>query len=106
MKTLKGLDQPVLNLDGSTAVEPRDGKAEPVPVLIRSLIANAVARGQSADPVGAMKIALDIHTAKAELKLENADFDIVKASVIADQGLTNLGKAAALSVLDDSGAES
>lgn len=129
MKTLPGLDEPLRTLDGQVAVETDglgpgiaqrvalhpDGHCEVLmmrpngeiaavkaqPIRARSLIANSLARAQSTDPVRAMEVALKIHKAKRTLELDDADVDLAKEAVLADQALTNIAKAAALKVFEN-----
>jgi len=95
MKILTGLQQPPINFDGQPMT---DGKG---PVTIGSLIANALATGQSqGQEVRVMDLALRIFKAKDSLELEDIDFALVRETVVANQVLNNMAKAAALAALD------
>ena len=59
---------------------------------------DVLARAQSADPVKAMMLAMEIHGTKS-VDLEEADFALVQEAVDQDKLLTNLGKAALLTAL-------
>ena len=103
MKKLNGLTNPVTGLDGQPIVnqvgEHPDGTPILVPETAGRMMANVLARGQSNDPIKAMMVAMQIHGAKA-VELEDADFALVQEAVDKDQLLTNLGKAALLTVLN------
>lgn len=95
-KTLFGLDKAITGLDGRPLVEP-DG----APVIPRTLLANALARGQShGQEARAMDVALRVYNAKDSIELEDADYVLLKQAVEQDQILNNLAKTAALAVLD------
>ena len=89
MKKLNSLTNPLTGLDGQPIGEETVGK----------MLANVLARAQSADSVRAMMIAMEIHGAKS-VDLEDADFALVQEAVDKDQMLTNLGKAALLTALN------
>ena len=89
MKKLNSLTNPLTGLDGQPIGEETVGK----------MMANVLARAQSADSVRAMMIAMEIHGAKS-VDLEDADFALVQEAVDKDQMLTNLGKAALLTALN------
>ena len=89
MKKLNSLTNPLTGLDGQPIGEETVGK----------MMANVLARAQSADSVRAMMIAMEIHGAKS-VDLEGADFALVQEAVDKDQMLTNLGKAALLTALN------
>lgn len=91
MKTLKGLQEPLRALDGMPLADERGQ-----PSLLKGLLANALARGRSKDPVRAMDVALQLHHATGDLELEDADSEILWEAIEADQQLTNLGRALAL----------
>jgi len=88
MKKLNSLTNPLTGLDGQPIGEETVGK----------MMANVLARAQSADSVRAMMIAMEIHGQKS-VDLEDADFALVQEAVDKDQMLTNLGKAALLTAL-------
>jgi len=103
LKKLNSLTNPVLALGGepimnSVGTNP-DGTPILVPETVGRMMANVLARAQSADPVKAMMIAMQIHGAKA-VEIEDADFALVQEAVEKDQLLTNLGKAALLTALN------
>ena len=89
MKKLNSLTNPLTGLDGQPIGEETVGK----------MMANVLARAQSADSVRAMMIAMEIEGAKS-VDLEDADFALVQEAVDKDQMLTNLGKAALLTALN------
>jgi len=96
MKKLNSLTNPLTGLDGQPIGEETVGK----------MMANVLARAQSADSVRAMMIAMEIHGQKsvdledADFALvQEADFALVQEAVDKDQMLTNLGKAALLTAL-------
>jgi len=89
MKKLNSLTNPLTGLDGQPIGEETVGK----------MMANVLARAQSADSVRAMMIAMEIHGQKS-VDLEDADFALVQEAVDKDQMLTNLGKAALLTALN------
>jgi len=103
MKKLNSLTNPVIGLDGQPIVNQvgilPDGKPILVPETVGPMMANVLARGQSADAVRAMMIAMQIHGQKA-VDLEDADYALVRETVEKDQMLTNLGKAALLTALN------
>jgi len=96
MKTLTGLEEVATGLDGQPLVDP-GGKS----VVAKSLIANALARGQGNEPARAMSVAMQIYHCTNELQLDDADAELARQAVLADQVLTNLAKAAALKVFGD-----
>lgn len=128
MRKLKGLDEPLRSLTGEVLVESDrlgpgtventvlrpdgdydvqirrpDGKSDVVqaaPVRVKSVIANALARAQSENPVRAMDIALTFHRGNSVIELDPADADMAKQAVLTDQALTNIAKAAALKVFE------
>ena len=93
MKTLSGLNDPVLSLGGEPLVE-----GERV-VTVGFLIANVLARGSCDEPVRAMDVALKIYNADGSVDLEDADFATVNQTVREDRFMTNIAKAAVLRVL-------
>ena len=95
MKTLTGLSEPILNLDGEVLRE-INGKE----ITVGSIIANSLARGSSEEPVRAMDIAIKIHNANGDIKLEDADFALAERAVKEDRLINNMAKAAALSALN------
>jgi hypothetical protein len=94
-KVLSGLNKPLLDLDKKPFVDPTNNK-----LLIKSIIANCLAKSSSEDPVRAMKIALDIHNSNDTLTLEDADFELIKKALLEDKLLNNIAKAAALEILN------
>lgn len=94
MKTLAGLDKPILNLDGQPL---GDGNN---PITVGMIIANSLARGSSDDPVRAMAVALKVHNAKGDIDLEDADFVVAEKAVKEDRTINNMAKAAALGTLN------
>ena len=103
MKKFNSLTNPIAGLDGEPVMTQvgtnPDGMPVLVPETVGRMLANVLARGQSADPVKAMMIAMQIHGAKS-VDLEEADFALVKETVDKDQMLTNLGKAVLLTALN------
>ena len=97
MKKLVGLSKSVLNLDGKPLVEV-DGSV----VTVGSILANSLARGNSQEPARAMAIALKIYKAEGDLEIEDADFALVESTLVADQLINNMAKAATLAVLNGS----
>lgn len=91
MKTLTGLQEPLRSLDGAVLTDERGQ-----PSLLKGMLANALARARSPDPVRAMAVALQVHQSEGDLELEDTDFDILWEAIEADQQLTNLGRARAL----------
>jgi len=89
VRKLNSLTNLITGLDGLPIGEETIGK----------MMANVLARAQSSDSVRAMMLAMEIHGAKA-VDLEDADFALVKETVDKDGLLTNLGKAALLTVLN------
>ena len=96
MKTLTGLSKPALALDGQPLID-QDGK----PSLIKGIIANCIARGQSKDPMRARDVALKFYHSNNKLEMDDADVELARAAVQDDQVLNNMGKAAAITVLDE-----
>ena len=103
MKKLNSLTNPITGLDGQPIVNPvgtnPDGTPILVPETVGRMMANVLARAQSADSVRAMMIAMQIHGAKS-VDLEDADFALVQEAVEKDAMLTNLGKAVLLTALN------
>jgi len=93
MKKLNSLTNPITGLDGAPIMD------EIGVQTVGRMLANVLARGQSADPVKAMMVAMQIHSQKS-VDLEEAEFAFVKEAVEKDVMLTNLGKAAMLTALD------
>ena len=101
MKKLNGLTKPIEGLDGELIIV--GGTPEkPVHETVGRMMSSVLARAQSDDPVKAMMIAMEIHGAES-VDLEDANFALVKEAVDKDQMLTNLGKAALLTVLNRTG---
>ena len=94
-RTIKNLETVIRDLNGS----PLGG--EEAPITVGSVISNSIARGQSAEPARAMKVALSIYEATDSVALEDADFALAKKAVEADQVLNNMAKAAALETFED-----
>ena len=103
MRKLNSLTNAVTGLDGQPIVNQvgvnPDGAPILVPETVGRMMANVLARGQSADSVKAMMIAMQIH-GSTSVELEDADFALVQEAVAKDQMLTNLGKAALLTALN------
>ena len=95
MKSIVGLDEKILNLDGQVILDESG-----LPLTVKKTLANLIARSQSDDAVGAMKIALDIYNAKDKIELEDADAALVKEIVSSDKLLNNLAKATLLKSLE------
>lgn len=95
MKSLTGLREPLLTLDGETVIE--NGAV----ITAGRLLANAVARGASDDPVRAMDIAMKLYSANGkEVELEDADFALVTECLKADQMMSNIAKAHCVRALE------
>ncbi len=98
MKTLKKINAPLTDLDGIRPLVAEGGRV----VTLRFALAQCLGRAQSTDPIHAMAIALNLHNLKEDdLELEEADFNLLKASVSADMGYTNLIKGPLLQCLSD-----
>jgi len=95
MKTLRGLDRPLLDLAGRPIIE--DGS---VPVQIGTLAANVIARAQSPDAIRAMDIAFRVYKCPKSLEIEDADYAVLEEAVKKDVPLTNLARAQILHVLN------
>jgi len=102
MKKLNSLTNAVTDLDGTPLGNQVGVKPDGTPIIIEEtigkMLAKVLARGQSADPVKAMMLAMEIHGTKS-VDLEEADFALVQEAVDQDKLLTNLGKAALLTAL-------
>ena len=100
-KRLTGLSAPALGLDGTPL---RNAPSEPEGIgeviLIKSVLANAVARGQSADPVRAMEVARKVYSADSQVVLDDQDIELLRCSLRGDRVLNDMAKAAGLIVLD------
>lgn len=94
MKKLTGLNEGILNLDGQNLLD-GDGKK----VVIKTIIANVLARGSSQEPARVMDLALKIYNAKDEIEIEDNDLTLIKEAIEKDQLMNNIAKAATLKVL-------
>lgn len=95
MKTVAGLNGQLHDIAGNPVAE-ADGR----PTTIKMLLANVIARGQSNEPIRAVELALRIyHAEDGSVELEDADFNLAKRAVEADQLTTDLAKAAILKTL-------
>ena len=95
MRTLKGLDKLLTDLEGRPLVE-QDGST----VAVKTIVANAIARGSSEEPARAMAVAMDIYKSNGEVEIEDADFALIEKAVKEDTMMNNMAKAAALSILE------
>ena len=93
MRKLTGLSEEVCGLDGTALIE--NGRV----ITVGFLIANALARGASAEPIRAMDIALRVYNADGVLELEDADFALAREAVEKDTLMSNLAKAPTLKFL-------
>lgn len=93
-KKLKRLNDAITGIDGGAVLD-----ANGAPEMVKTLIANSLARGKAPDPVRAMMIAMTIYSAEGEIDVEDADLALIEKTIREDPLLTNLGKAAILKVL-------
>ena len=97
MRKLEKLGAPILALGGQVVVDDQGSS-----ISVGRVIANALAGGQSPEPVRMMKLALQFYDCPETLELEDADYTLVLKTVQA-AALSNLSKASALAVLEDKG---
>lgn len=101
MKTLKGLQSIIYDMDGITPIP--QGKST---LTVKLGLATCLARASSSDPVAIMKVSHALMHAKGdEIKLEDAEFAPLPAMVLADPGYTNIVKAELLGALDEASKE-
>ena len=96
MNLLKGLNKPILGLDGQTLKEP-GGK----PITPGALLGNSLARGKSSEPARAVALAIKIYEAGNTLELDHNDLNLVKRGVTDDNMLNNLALNAINKVFDE-----
>ena len=95
MKTIKGLDAPIYNLNEKPIIQDTET------LTIRRALATIIGRGVAPDPVRAMKLAHDLwHSEGNKLEIEDADFKALNDLVTRDTLYTNIVRAPILEALD------
>jgi len=96
MKTITELTKPVLTLDGQPIVE--GGR----PVTAATIIGNSLAATACATPIRAIDLGIKLIALNGtgRMDVDDADYQMMVDAINGNQSLTNLGKAAALRVLE------
>ena len=98
MKTIKNIDKKLMNLIGKPLFLDDEGKIE---AQVNDLVASSLLQQkQSKDPVRSLKLAFKFKDSAGLLELEDADFDLARASITENTNLTNLIAGQVLEVLD------
>ena len=97
MKQLLGLNMVIRDLDDRPILVEADGD----PLKVTFALSSCLARGQSTDPMRAMKVAHDLmHEKKDSIDLDDQDVALLKKVVTEDRLYTNLVKAVLLAQLE------
>ena len=96
MKTITGLTKQVQTLDGQP-IEEGGRPVTPATIIGNSLAATACATPIRAIDLGIKLIALN---GTGRMEVDDADYQMMVDAINGNQSLTNLGKAAALRVLE------
>lgn len=94
MKRVKGLTDKIKGLDGKPLLD-----ADERPLLVKEVIANAVARGNSEDAMRAMDVATKFYRAQTSVIVDDADVVLALKCLKDDRFYTNMAKSLATLVL-------
>lgn len=98
MKVIKNIDKKLVNLINKPLFLDDENKVE---AKVCDIVASSLLQQkQSKDPVRSLKLAFKFKDSGELLELEDADFDLARASITENANLTNLIAGQVLEVLD------